>query len=213
VTLRPREIELAVERPANGEAGAERVRLVARFEMPEGAEAPSPRELGQALDRLRADLDVLGGPPLAAAPALRPDRELGELVDTYRPRQRELIDLLQGEGELTSGEHARLVEYLATARTTSPAPTLTFAEASLAAAPIAAAPIAAAPVVAERLPDRARSVPELLRIYQIESLRQAGAVRARRQISFEEYMALKRHFESAPGAAEPASPEHSSSPP
>jgi len=204
VTLRPREVELAVERPANGEVGAERVRLVARFEVPEGAGGPTPRELGQALDQLRADLDVLVGPPLAAAPALRPDRDLPELVDTYRPRQRELIDLLLGEGELTGGEHARLVEYLATVRAPSPPPTL-----SLSDAPLAAAPIAAAPIATERLPDRARSVPELLRTYQIETLRQAGAVRARRQISFEEYMALKRHFENSASVSASASVERS----
>jgi hypothetical protein len=205
VTLRPREVELAVERPANGEVGAERVRLVARFEVPEGAEGPTPRELGQALDRLRADLDVLVGPPLAAAPALRPDRDLPELVDTYRPRQRELIDLLLGEGELTSGEHARLVEYLTSVRAPLPPPALAFSD-----APLAAAPIAAAPIATERLPDRARSVSDLLRTYQIETLRQAGAVRARRQISFEEYMSLKRHFERSTSESESATAERSS---
>ncbi|MCI4343202.1 MAG: hypothetical protein L3J92_03680 [Thermoplasmata archaeon] len=205
MTLRPREVELAVERPANGEVGAERVRLVARFEVPEGAEGPTPRELGQALDRLRADLDVLVGPPLAAAPALRPDRDLPELVDTYRPRQRELIDLLLGEGELTSGEHARLVEYLTSVRAPLPPPALAFSD-----APLAAAPIAAAPIATERLPDRARSVPDLLRTYQIETLRQAGAVRARRQISFEEYMSLKRHFERSTSESESATAERSS---
>jgi hypothetical protein len=199
-------VELAVDRPATGEAGAERVRLLARFEVPDGAEGPSPRELGDALDRLRADLDVLVGPPLAAAPALRPDRDLSELVDTYRPRQRELLDLLREEHELTDGEHARLVEYLATVRSAPAPPSLTLADASLAAAPIVAAPIST-----ERLPDRARSVPELLRTYQIETLRQAGAVRARRQISFEEYMSLKRHFENAAGTPEAPSPERSPS--
>jgi hypothetical protein len=204
VTLRPRVVELVVERPANHEAGAERVRLVAQFEVPEGSDGPTARELGQALDRLRADLDVLVGPPLAAVPALRPDRELPELVDTYRPRQRELIDLLREEGEITVGEHARLIEYLATARTAPPpAPPPSVAEAMLAAAPIAT----------ERLPDRARSIPELLRTYQIETLRQAGAVRARRQISFEEYMALKRHFESSATSTESATTERSSSAP
>jgi hypothetical protein len=199
VTPRPREVELAVERPAAGGAPGELVRLVARFAVPEGAEGPSPQELAQALDRLRADLDALVGPPLAAAPALRPDRDLPELVETYRPRQRELVDLLRDEGELTASEHARLVEYLAVVRT---APPPASREPSLADAPLAAAPVAS-----ERPPERARSVPELLRTYQIESLRQAGAVRARRQISFEEYMALKRHFESAaePRAGHPPS--------
>jgi hypothetical protein len=47
-------------------------------------------------------------------------------------------------------------------------------------------------------------VEELLHTYQITSLRQAGAVRARRQISFDEYMSLKRHFAaSEAGAPDP----------
>ena len=33
--------------------------------------------------------------------------------------------------------------------------------------------------------------------YAVDSLKQAGAVRARREISFAEYMALKRHFQEA----------------
>jgi hypothetical protein len=189
VALRRREVELVVVRPGSSEGAGESVRLSARFEVPDGSDGPSPQELAQALDRLRADLDVLVGPPLAATPALRPDRDLPELVETYRPRQRELIDLLREEGELTGGEHSRLVEYLAVARAATPAPPSPPAPVEM--------PLAAAPIVADRTLERARPVVELLRAYQIETLRQAGAVRARRQISFEEYMALKRHFESA----------------
>jgi len=196
-------VELVVERPTSGDGG-ECVRLVARFEVAAGANGPSPQDLSQALDRMRADLDVLVGAPLAAAPALRPDRELPELVDTYHPRQRTLIDLLREEGELTSGEHDRLVEYLAVARTASAPPTP--------APAVLDAPLAAAPIVAERLPDRARPVAELLRTFQIESLLQAGAVRARRQISFEEYMALKRHFETGTDASAGRAPERPSTP-
>ncbi len=202
--MRPREIELVVERSASPDGSGERVRLSAHFEVPGGAEGPSPSELAHALDRLRADLDVLVGAPLAAAPALRPDRDLPELVDTYHPRQRELIDLLREEGGLTETEHGRLVEYLALGRSMPPPP---------APPPLVVdAPLAAAPVLAERLPDRARAVPELLRTFQIESLRQAGAVRARRQISFEEYMALKRHFESLPAGSESRTSERTTAP-
>lgn len=193
MTARRREVELVVERPTTADGAGERVRLTSRFEVPDGSDGPSTQELAKALDRLRADLDVLVGPPLAATPVLRPDRDLLELVDTYHPRQRELLDLLREEGELTEGEHARLAEYLATPRGAPSAP--------MPPPLVTDAPLAAAPVMAERLPDRARPVSELLRTFQIESLRQAGAVRARRQISFEEYMALKRHFESAVGSA------------
>jgi len=171
------------------------VRLSARFEVSPEGKGPDHSELARALDDLQADLDGIVGPLLASAPAMRPDRDLTELVETYRPRQRELVDLLLADGELTSGEHARLVEYLGA----PPAP----AEAP--APPVerrVETPIAAIPAVVGRAEERIRPVPELLRQYQIGSLKQAGAVRARREISFAEYMALKRHFQDAEAAAD-----------
>lgn len=195
--VRRREIELTVERPLRSDVpSAGTVRLSAKFEVsPDGA-GPDPSELARALDELRADLDGVVGPSLAAAPAARPDRDLTELVETYRPRQRELVDLLLGEGELTEGEHARLVEYLgappAPAEPPTPAPVRT----------VETPMIAATPALVGRPDEGARPVPELLRAYQISSLRQAGAVRARREISFSEYMALKRHFQEADGSSE-----------
>ena len=171
------------------------MRLSAKFELPPDGSGPDHSELARALDELQADLDGLVGPPLAAAPAARPDRDLTELVETYRPRQRELVDLLLGEGELTAGEHARLVEYLgappAPAEAPYPPPERRIET-----------PIAAVPIIAGRGDEGARPVEELLRIYQIGSLKQAGAVRARREISFAEYMALKRHFQGAEAPAE-----------
>ncbi len=169
------------------------VRLTARFEVGDAGSPPTPAELAGALDALREDLDALVGPPIAAAPIARPDRELTELVETYRPRQRELVDLLLADGEITSAEHHRLREYLALPSKEAP-------PADVAARPVPIltdAPIAAVPLAVERTPTPGRPVPELLATYQIASLRQAGAVRARRQISFGEYMALKRHFEDA----------------
>ncbi|HLM90509.1 MAG TPA: hypothetical protein VK424_00405 [Thermoplasmata archaeon] len=200
MALRRREVELSVERPLGSGHDAGTVRLSARFETPEDGK-PTPRELGEAMDRLRADLDALVGAPLAAAPALRPDRELPELIEAYHPRQRVLLDLLRDEGELTAVEHARLVEYLvAGGEPIRPAPP--------ARPNLVDQPLAAAPIIADRSPEGARSVSELVRTYQIETLKQAGAVRARRQISFAEYMALKRHFESVtpPASAPPGSP-------
>ncbi len=192
MALRRRETELSLERPLgpDGPAGGV-VRLSVRLESPPDGTPPTPTELAEALDGLKADLDALVGAPLAALPAARADRELPELVGTYRPRQRELVDLLRDEGEITPTEHVRLVEYLSSA---SPSP-------RAAAPPVARAeprfdqPIAAVPIGADRLPEATRPVAELIRQYQIASLKQAGAVRARRQISFEEYMALKRHFQ------------------
>jgi hypothetical protein len=64
-------------------------------------------------------------------------------------------------------------------------------------------PIAAMPLEADRTPSTPRPTGQLLDQYRIESLKQAGAVRARRQISFEEYMALKRHFSAQAAGGAP----------
>jgi hypothetical protein len=196
VPVRRREVELTVERPLRPDVpSAGTVRLSAKFEVSPDGSGPDHSELARALDDLRADLDALVGPLLAAAPAFRLDRDLTELVETYRPRQRELVDLLLSEGELTPGEHARLVEYLGA----PPAP----AETPL--PPVERrvdTPIAATPALARPADEGARSVSELIRLYRIDSLKQAGAVRARREISFAEYMSLKRHFQESDASTE-----------
>lgn len=201
MSLRRREVELSVERPVAPDGGGV-VRLSARFEVTAGGADPTPAELSEALEHLRADLDAIVGPSLAAMPIGRPDRELDDLVGAYHPRQRELIDLLREEGEITPVEHARLAEYLAHAEPPRPSAPSRPSETPPPPAPIAAVPLAAIPAEA------GRPVPELLRTYQISSLKQAGAVRARRQISFGEYMALKRHFEQVESAG-PAPPARS----
>jgi hypothetical protein len=192
VALKRREVELALDRPLDpGNPAAGAARLSARFEIT--GPAPTLAELAEALEGLKADLDALVGLPLAGVPGARPDRELTELVETYRPRRRELIDALRDDGELTRGEHELLANYLTgigavSTPASAPSPEPTFDR-----------PIAAVPIAADRTADRAtdtgRPVEVLLRDYQIASLKQAGAVRARREISFEEYMALKRHFQ------------------
>lgn len=189
---RRRELELSVERPVGpvGPAGTV-ARLTVKFETGTDGAGPSPVELKSALEQLLADLDAVVGVPLAGAPAGRPDREVTELVETYRPRQRELVDLLLADGEITVAEHDRLVEHLAKGPERGPRP----AEPSV-PRHTSEAPIAASPVAADSNLPPARPVAELLKTYQIGSLKQAGAVRARRQISFAEYMALKRHFET-----------------
>jgi len=188
VVLRRRDFELSVERPLapNGAAGGV-VRLTARFEAGADDSGPTPQELSKALDQLRADLDGLIGPMIAALPIARSDRDLPELIEAYHPRQRELIDLLREEGEISSAEHARLAEYLARGEPARPSPARPIEMPSL--PPLAVVPLAAIPS------QSGRPVEELLRTYEITTLKQAGAVRARRQISFAEYMALKRHFE------------------
>jgi len=203
VALRRRETELSLERPVgpDGPPGGV-VRLTVKFEPDSSGTGPSPRELTVALDQLKADLDALLGLPMAGLPSQQPERSLLELIDTYRPRQRELVELLKEEGEITPGEYGRLTEYLNGILGTSPRPPAAPASSPTFDQPIAAVPIAAGVAPAsERRSESARPVDELLQQYQITSLKQAGAVRARRQISFEEYMALKRHFEPAASAA------------
>jgi hypothetical protein len=71
VTLHPREVELVVERPTTTDGVGERVRLAARFEVPEGADGPSPQDLAQALDpRARTIALVRGADPAPASPTL-----------------------------------------------------------------------------------------------------------------------------------------------
>lgn len=181
------------------------VRLSIRLENAPDGSPPTPRELAEALDGLRVDLDALVGAPLAALPASRADRPLAELIETYRPRQRELVDLLRDEGEITVVEHGRLVDYLTAGAPASPPAIPARVPAD---APRFDQPISAIPIAVERAPERpgekVRTVAELIHEYQIASLKQAGAVRARRQISFAEYMALKRHFQPAePSASGP----------
>jgi hypothetical protein len=192
---RRKEYELSVEQelPASSDGAPRRARLTARFspepEEAEPAEADLANALRELADRLAraSEKAGLGRRPPAEE---RPDRTLSELLETYRPRQPELVELLHADGELTDGEYALL-------RNGIPTPS---------SEPVAASP----PVAPPSAPTRSggRPVEELLRVYQITSLRQAGAVRGRRQISFEEYMALKRHFGS--GAATP--PDNTASP-
>jgi hypothetical protein len=184
VSLRRTEIELTVERalPLDPAGPARVARMAMRFAIPPDADSPADAELAEAFAELIAQLDRA----LALLPnsRIRTDRELSELIDTYRPRQPELIDLLRDEGELTTHEHELLQAHLRT----------TPREGNAAPTPLARAPIAALPVSNDRTTATPRAIPDLLAEYQITSLKQAGAVRARRQISYDEYMALKRHF-------------------
>ena len=184
MTIRPREIELSVDRPLARSLGAEggSVRLTARFAIDASGDGPTSAELQEALDRLRSEIDGL------RLPSPRADRTLDELVEAYHPRQWELVELLRDEGELTTGEFEALRAHLAPG---GPSP---LARATPPPAP-AGPPT---PATTPERPGGGRPIPELLERYAIDSLRAAGIVRARREISFDEYMALKRHFQSAP---------------
>jgi hypothetical protein len=199
VTLERTELVVSVEEEAAlpGQP-PKRLRLEARF--PAGTRPPSAAELGEAIARLDRELrEAAGSAGYAPTAPARVDRSVTELVETYRPRQAELVELLLAEGEVSVGEAGLLRSYLA-GPVAAGAPTNPPRD----EIPVTDRPIAAAPLENDRTGGRARTVPDLLSTYRIESLRQAGAVRARRQISFEEYMALKRHF--GPNEATPTPP-------
>ena len=182
---RRRPIELSVERTVTDPNGGSPLLLRATVRLEEGLDATAPG-VAEELATLRRQLDAVAATLAPSAPApSRPDRPLEELVEAYRPRQTELLELLREEGELTAGEYELLRRHMGRPETPRPPP---------AGIPLTDRPIAAAPLENDRAPATPRAVEELLRRYQISSLKQAGAVRARRQISFEEYMALKRHF-------------------
>ncbi len=194
MALRRRHVELAVERPLGGRGPPGSIaRLTARFDVAGEGAGPTPAELTAALDDLLRELDSVVGASLGEGSEERRDRDLRELVETYRPRQRELVDVLLADGELTPREHTLLLGSLSSRPSAPAAPRAPAISADL--TPVGETPIAAVPLAAEPKLPPARPVPELLRTFQIASLKQAGAVRARRQISFAEYMALKRHFE------------------
>jgi hypothetical protein len=198
---RRRTVTLSLEREVVGPTGTpERLRLSARFDPEDGsAEGPTLEELKAGLERLREEmLGLSGGSRYGALPP----RGLDELVETYRPRQEELVALLEEEGEVSTAEAELMRGYLtqrgaSSAATRAGAPDLP---------PIHERPLAAAPLEHDRTGPVPRPVARLLEEYRIETLKQAGAVRARRQISFEEYMSLKRHFSASEAPKPPVPP-------
>jgi hypothetical protein len=184
--------DLTVERDVEDDLGVRRrYRLSATFDAEPGEAPPGPEETARQIALLSSELDaaLLAGPLRNVTP--RPDRSADELVGAYHPRQVELVELLLEEGEITRGESIRLREYLASGGAPPAAPI----EAERAS--MTERPLEAAPRTQDRTTGQTRPIEELLRLYQIESLKQAGAVRGRRQISYDEYMALKRHFAAA----------------
>jgi len=188
-----RPLELTLERVVVDPHGGApiTVRVTARIEPGPSGSTPPGGSLSEELARLREELDAAVATIAPGASPSRADRPLEELVEAYRPRQPELLELLRDEGELTLGEYETLRRHLDAPAPVRPPP---------AGIPITERPIAAAPLETDRAPSMPRAVDDLIRQFQIASLKQAGAVRARRQISFEEYMALKRHFAAQPAA-------------
>jgi hypothetical protein len=201
---RPGPIRLTVERelPSAGGTAPGRVRLSRELEAGPDGSLPPERVSGE-LAALRASLDgALRALGLAEAPPR--ERPLEELLETYRPRQGELVELLREDGEISEREYGLLRSHLgqtAGGQAARGGDALGFSAPSQ---PFTERPIAAAPLEGDRTPSTPRGVNELLDTFRITSLKQAGAVRARRQISFDEYMALKRHFSRVEETPAPA---------
>jgi hypothetical protein len=201
VTLRRgREVELSIEREVLDASGVpRRLRLSARFLLEDGATAPTPAELARALRDLDRELDGARAEAGFRGPVPRAERSRTELLETYRPRQPQLIDALLADGEVTEHE-AEILRAALPASAASRPPAERETAPAKPAIPETDRPLAAMPLSVDRTPTVARPVAELLATFQIGSLKQAGAIRARRQISYDEYMALKRHF----AASEPS---------
>jgi hypothetical protein len=198
-----REVVLTVERERLGPDGApRRVSMTVRFDPAGPGGPPRAAELGEAIRALDRELDAALEAAGLPAPPVRRDRDLSELVETYHPRQAELLDVLEADGELTQGEALALRAHLAASPPLAvPLPPVPTVE-----VPVVDRPLAAMPLANDRTPTQARPVEQLIHEYRIETLKQAGAVRARRQISFDEYMALKRHFAEADARPAAGSP-------
>ncbi|MGA7923944.1 MAG: hypothetical protein WCA77_08220 [Thermoplasmata archaeon] len=191
---KPNSIEVSVERYTSGGEGAPArvIKLTATID-PEGEDGfPSPEELNHVFTTLTQRLDAAleaGEEPMTAVRG--DERGIDELIETYRPRQRELVDLLRAEGEISPREADLLRSHLESRAPRVPPPP---------APEYGREPNFPrqdpSPTNVDRIEPVPRPIGELLDTYQIETLKQAGAVRARRQISFAEYMALKRHFNS-----------------
>jgi len=195
-----RSIEVSTER---NDGASTVVRLSRRVPAHADGSVPTTDELVEAYRSLASALDALVGRGEPSTPPPRTDRELTELLLVYRPKQPELIELLRSDGEITETEYRRLRAHL---ESSAPSPPTAAAPpaSTKAIAPSTAAPLPIRPEEPSRVGGAKRPVEELMRIYQIETLKQAGAVRSRRAISFEEYMALKRHFEGSGSRRPPA---------
>lgn len=192
-------ISLEEEVPASGEGAPRRLRLSSTLHAPEGKEI-SAEEVREAVRLLEMQMaharqGTGGSGPAEGAP--RPDRPLDELVETYRPRSLELIDALLWEGEVTPTEHEALKAGLGK----TPAPKPSRPPASV--APTTSRPAAPPPSAGEAAPARfgpPRPTDTLVKELDLKNIRDVNVARAKRLISFDEWSALKAHFDKLPAA-------------
>jgi hypothetical protein len=172
----PVTLTLEVEVPGEEGRPPRRLSLSTVLPPPAGAE-DRQGEVREAMERLRDYLRTAEGVLLPPGSGTRADRTLEELLETYHPRDAKLLETLLWDGELTPGEHQLLLGALAPAEGSAPAP-----------GPAGRGKVAASP----RPPD------VLVRELGLKDLKDANRARFRRLISYDEWTALKRHFEEAP---------------
>ncbi len=197
-------VSLEQEVPSGEGEAPRRIRVTMTLEPGEDGKV-APAETAEAIQTLSSVLESSASSLALASGGTtgpRPDRSLSELVESYRPRDLQLLDALLWEGEITPTEHEMLRSQLpkpgAVAAKVplpskevapSPPPSPTPAPTS---PPTAARPAASATGTAR---PSARSVDQLLRELAIQDLRDVNRARGRELISYDEWAALKAHFE------------------
>ena len=192
-------VSLEQEVPSSEGEAPRRLRVAMTLEPGEDGKV-SPSETSEAVREL-SDLLQSSASSLASASGSstgpRPDRSLSELVQTYRPRDLALLDALLWEGEITPTEHELLRSQLpkpGAVATTAPSPAREVPASPTPAPPSTPAPARPVPASGTARPS-ARSVDQLLRELGIQDLRDVNRARGREMISYEEWAALKAHFE------------------
>jgi hypothetical protein len=194
------EISLEEDFPSAGDEPPRRLTLTWQLTPPEEGTIPW-EEIRATIEELRnllkASREVLVPPEGGPWPTVpHEERSLEELLETYRPRSKELVDALLWEGQLTPTEHERLLQ----AVTQGPARR-------------EGSPPRGEDGGSERPPSQSpssrrggrppRSPQELVAELHLQDLKDANRARFQRLISYEEWVRLKEYFASGPPSSVP----------
>lgn len=197
----PNEITIAVEEdlpPSEGGA-PRRLRLSATVRAPEGKEVAS-EVVVEAASRLRSRLEEVSRQVRAAEggeSGPRVERALADLLEEYRPKEPALVDALLWNGELTPTEHQVLRDAVAkqVAPSPPPAPPRKPVPASPSPPATKSEPSAVPPGRSAGPRGPPRPVEQLVQELNLRNLQEVNRARYQRVISFDEWSALKAHFE------------------
>lgn len=212
-------ITLEEELPSPAEGAPRRLRLSTSLHAPEGKALGAPEIAGavKALEEQMRYAKEAALPPGSVAPSTRADRPAAELMEAYRPKSVELVDALLWEGELSPTEHEALKAAVAELagkppRREPPAPRPSSPSAT--SSPPASASLTSTPTTPHApasppAPDAskgaaparfgpARPTDSLVKELDLRNIRDVNLARSRRLISFDEWSALKAHFERRP---------------